>query len=227
MRRCAPLSQSIRLSRTSIRPEKAQSNRRWRSASNVRASEIQSREKGLYFFKRLKCLAQGTRTGINSSTSPCPPRKEARSELTRREIRAEGKLRRRFLRKGTRIARSPKFQYSTTRMLEGGSAGFFRGGRGGIRGFRNRATDSKIRTSRHLPGVMGNNLARAEGSLKLGRFVPRTSRHADVDFRLRFSSAGLKLCFTRCPPVRLSAHINNGGPRNYSGSTASLPIPTG
>src|SRR6266478_7039557 len=174
IRRRAPLSQRIKLSRTSIRPEKAQSNRRLRSASIVRASEIQSREKGLYFFNRLKCLAQGTRTGINSSTSRCPPRKEARAGLTRRAIRAEGKLRRRFLRKGTRIARSPKFQYSTTRMLEGGSAGFFRGGRGGIRSFRNRATDSKIRTSRHLPGVMGNNLARVEGSLKLGRFVPRT-----------------------------------------------------
>src|SRR5438093_4284096 len=119
IRRRAPLSQSIRLSRTSMRPEKAKSNRRFRSERIVRDSEIQSREKGLYFRNRLKWRAQGTRTGMNSSTSPCPFRKEARAELTSREIRAVGKLCRRFLRKGTRMARSPKFQYSITRMVFG------------------------------------------------------------------------------------------------------------
>src|SRR3989442_2624157 len=37
-----------------LRPEKAQSNRRSRSARTARVSEIQSREKGLYFRNRLK-----------------------------------------------------------------------------------------------------------------------------------------------------------------------------
>ena len=53
-----------------MRPEKAKSNRRFRSERIVRDSEIQSREKGLYFRNRLKWRAQGTRTGMNSSTSP-------------------------------------------------------------------------------------------------------------------------------------------------------------
>jgi hypothetical protein len=54
---------------------------------------------------------------------------------------------------------------------------------------------SKIRTSRHLPGVISNKLARAEGSLKLGALVPLSSRRIDLDSRLRLSLAAFRLCF--------------------------------
>src|SRR5437879_13654757 len=105
-----------------MRPEKAHSNRRFRSATIVRIREIQSGEKGLYFRHRLKCLAHGTRTGMNSSTSPWSARNRASSGLTNRPMCAFGKLRRRFLRKGTRMARSPNFQYWNTATLEIGRA---------------------------------------------------------------------------------------------------------
>src|SRR5690242_11662086 len=97
----------------SMRPEIAQSNFRLRIARSVFAKEIQSFEKGLYFFHREKCCAHGTRTGMKSSTTPWPSRKEASSSLTSSEIRAVGKERRRFAKNGTAIARSPRFQYST------------------------------------------------------------------------------------------------------------------
>src|SRR5258706_5219861 len=103
----------------SIRPEKTQSNRFFRRLETTRRNGNKCAENGLYFSQREKCWAQGTRIGMNSSTIPCPSRNEAKEAFTKREIRAPGKLRRRFRRKGTRIARSPRFQYSITRILLG------------------------------------------------------------------------------------------------------------
>src|SRR5438128_11060786 len=152
----------------SMRPEKAQSNRRSRSARTARVSEIQSREKGLYFRNRLKWRAQGKRTGMNASTSPCPFRKEARAELTSREIRAVGKLCRRFLRKGTRMARSPKFQYSITRMVFGLACEPLEFSDGDTFSKKSRATASRARTRHHLRGVIPRMLARATASRIIG-----------------------------------------------------------
>src|SRR5437879_179425 len=154
----------MKLSRTSIRPEKAQSHRRLRNARMVRVKEIQSMEKGLYFRQRLKWRAQGTRMGMVSSTIPCPSRKEERLGLISKETRAVGKLRRRFFRKGTRMARSPRFQYSITRMLAGCSLGFSKGRSGGVSGLSNRINVSNVRMRRHLSGVIRSRVARATAS---------------------------------------------------------------
>ena len=152
------------LSRTSTRPAKPQSNWRLRSAKIVRASTIQSKEKGLYFRQRWKWRAQGARAGMNSSTNPCPCKRGSKAELRRSEILALGKALRRLLRKGTSMARSPKFQNSTTRMRAGDSAEFVRGGRGGISGFTSLAMASNMRTRCHLVAVIRKEFARAAAS---------------------------------------------------------------
>lgn len=148
----------------SIRPEKAQSNRLLLTVRSVRTNEIQLAEKGLYFFQREKCWAQGTRTEMNSSAIPCPFRNKARPALTRSVIRADGKLRRRFFRKGITITRSPRFQYSTTRMFLGGAAPPSLARGDGSSGKNNRSACSKARTSRHFQGSILNRLARAAAS---------------------------------------------------------------
>jgi len=93
------------------------------------------------------------------------------------------------------MARSPKFQYSTTRMLLGGSVGLSTGGSGGISGFRNRTRASKTQTSRHLRGVINSKLARASASLELAALVPLSFCRIDADVRLRLPSAAIRLRF--------------------------------
>src|SRR6516162_8026253 len=171
MRRVAPLSHSKKLSRTSMRPEKAQSNCLLRTARSVRANEVQRPEKRLYFFQREKCCAHGTRIGINSSTSPCPSKSLASPEFTSNVTRAVGSALRKFSKNGTRIARSPKFQYSTTKTLCGGDSGSLRvrgEGRSGSMVFKK---SSNKRISRHFRGVILRKLARAAASMSTLRMV--------------------------------------------------------
>src|SRR5260370_144100 len=79
-------------------------------------------------------------------------------------MRVTGKRRRRFLRNGTRIARSPICQYSITRM-EAGRPRESPGGNGAGRIGTNRCKSfSKARTKDHLRGVIRKKLARAEAA---------------------------------------------------------------
>src|SRR6266704_2623127 len=116
---------------------------------------------------------------MNSSTIPCPSKNEAKSSLTRREIRDTGKLRRRFLRKGTAIARSPKFQYSITRMLAGCTFQLSARGAGSICK-SNRRTASNTRTRHHLRGVIRKKLARAAASAATASFELASDRCIDL-----------------------------------------------
>src|SRR4030088_597263 len=92
------------------------------------------------------------------------------------------------------MARSPKFQYSTTRMLLGGSVGLSTGGNGVISGFRNRTRASKTQTSRHLRGVISSKLARASASLgPAAALVPVSLCRIGVDVKLPLPSAAIRL----------------------------------
>src|SRR6476619_8011445 len=101
---------------------------------------------------------------MNSSRSPWPSSKEAKAAFTNSEMRAAGYLGRRERRKGTRIARSPRFQYSITRMLRGGELADDGGGGDGDSGRIMFARNSKARTRRALRGVIFRKCARAMAS---------------------------------------------------------------
>ena len=153
----------------------------------------------MYFFHLAKCCAQGTRTGMNSSTNPCPSRKEANLWFTKRQIRAAGKFRRRFLKNEVTIARSPKFQYSMIRMLFGTSSRCCTRPGAGRRGKISFSQLSNRRTSIHFRGGIFKKVARAALSAEIAVW------DATPNPSLPFSVGGELVSLTRFTVFRPSS----------------------